>query len=59
MKLLMILLVLMVSLFIVVKVTERYGQPMSPARQAGLSNIIMVLVFVLILGQIIMHFIRS
>ncbi|WP_263079657.1 hypothetical protein [Endozoicomonas sp. Mp262] len=53
MKLLGILLLLAIALIVVIHVTERYAKPMSRARQAKLSGIITVLVFLLIIVQIV------
>ncbi len=53
MKLLGILLLLAIALIVVIGVTERYAKPMSRTRQAKLSGIITVLVFLLIIVQIV------
>lgn len=53
MNLLMILLVLFISLYVVIKMTERFGKPMDPEKQAKLSNIALILIAVLLIARLL------
>ncbi|WP_330925505.1 hypothetical protein [Candidatus Sororendozoicomonas aggregata] len=59
MKLLVILLGLLVALVLVVSLTERFGKPMDAQKQSRLSKVAMVLVFVLLIAQVILYWVRS
>ncbi len=59
MKLLIILLGLLVALMIVISLAERFGKPMNAAKQSTLSRVAMVLVFVLLIVQMILYWVRS
>ena len=50
MNLLMILLALFASLYVVVKLAERYGKPMDHEQQAKFSRITMILLGVLLIA---------
>ncbi|WP_172807328.1 hypothetical protein [Endozoicomonas ascidiicola] len=53
MKLISILVILFISLFVVVKLTEKHGKPMTAEQQSKLSRIAMVLIFVMIVAGLI------
>ena len=53
MNLLTILLVLFISLYILVKLTERYGKPMEPEKQAKWSKIALILIAVLLVVRLL------
>ncbi|HSG62856.1 MAG TPA: hypothetical protein VLA24_15640 [Pseudomonadales bacterium] len=53
MNLLLILVVLFAALAVVVKITEKKGQPLDVEQQQRYSKIIMVLVFLTLLGAMI------
>ncbi len=48
-----ILLLLFVTLFLVVKLTERFGKPMSDEKQSKLSTIAMVAIFILLVSRLL------
>ena len=53
MNLLMILLVLFASLYVVVKLAERYGKPMDPEQQAKFSKIAIILMGIMLVAGIL------
>lgn len=53
MNLISILVLLFVTLFIVVKLTERHGRPLTTEQQGKLSKIAMVLIVVMLIATLI------
>ncbi|MEY3017867.1 MAG: hypothetical protein RL336_1002 [Pseudomonadota bacterium] len=53
MNLILILVVLFVALALLVKLTEKHGQPLDVEQQQRYSKVIMVLVFASLLGAMI------
>ena len=47
---------LFAGLALVVFVAERYAKPMEKQQQAKLSRILVVLIFVLLLGRVLQHY---
>jgi hypothetical protein len=47
---------LFAGLGLVVFVAERYAKPMEKQQQAKLSRILVVLIFVLLLGRVLQHY---
>jgi hypothetical protein len=47
---------LFVGLGLVVFVAERYAKPLEKQQQAKLSRILVVLIFVLLLGRVLQHY---
>jgi hypothetical protein len=47
---------LFAGLALVVFVAERYANPMEKQQQAKLSRILVVLIFVLLLGRVLQHY---
>jgi uncharacterized membrane protein required for colicin V production len=52
-NLLFILLCLFIALFVVVKLTERFGKPMEPSEQRNLSRWAMILLAILLVGSLL------
>ena len=55
-NLLLVLICLFAGLALVVFVAERYAKPMEKQQQAKLSRILVVLIFVLLLGRVLQHY---
>lgn len=55
-NLLLILFCLFAGLGLVVFVAERYAKPLEREQQAKLSRIFVVLVFLLLLGRVLQHY---
>lgn len=53
MNLISILVLLFIALFVVVKLTERHGKPLTHEQQGKLSKIAMVLIFVMLIAALI------
>ena len=53
MNLLIILLVLLISLYVVVKLSERFSKPMDPEKQAKLSKIALILLGILLITRLL------
>ena len=53
MNLISILVLLFITLFIVVKLTERHGKPLTAEQQGKLSKIAMVLIAVMLIATLI------
>ena len=53
--LLTILLVLFIALAVVVKLTEKYGQPMAPEQQSKLWRLLVILIFVSLIIRLIQY----
>ncbi|WP_020584981.1 hypothetical protein [Endozoicomonas elysicola] len=53
MNLISILVLLFITLFIVVKLTERHGKSLTSEQQSKLSKIAMVLIFVMLIAALI------
>ncbi|USE34740.1 hypothetical protein [Endozoicomonas sp. SCSIO W0465] len=53
MNLISILVLLFITLFVVVKLTERHGKPLTYEQQSKLSKIAMVLIFVMLVAALI------
>ena len=53
MNLISILVLLFIALFVVVKLTERHGKPLTHEQQGKLSKIAMVLIFVMLMAALI------
>jgi len=56
MNLIIILVVLFVALFVLVKLSERYGKPMTAEQQQQYSKWIMILVAVMLVASAIRYF---
>ena len=52
-NLLFILICLFAALFLVVKLTEKFGKPMEPGEQRNLSRWAMILLAVLLIGSLL------
>jgi hypothetical protein len=55
-NLLFILICLFVALWLVIKVAERYAKPLQPEQQAKLSRVLVILIFLLLLGRVLQHY---
>ena len=53
MNLISILVVLFITLFVVVKVTERHSKPLTAEQQGKLAKIAMVLIFIMLIAALI------
>ncbi|WP_175404524.1 hypothetical protein [Endozoicomonas atrinae] len=53
MNLISILVLLFITLFVVVKLTELHGKPLTNEQQSKLSKIAMVLIFVMLVAALI------
>ena len=58
-NLLLILLCLFAALFLVVKLTERFGKPMEAAEQSKMSRWAMILLAILLVGNLLRHWIQG
>ena len=58
-NLLLILAVLFAVLIVVVKLTEKYAKPVEGEQDSKLSRIIMVMIMLLLIGQLIQHYVTG
>ena len=55
-NLLFILICLFAALWLVIVVAERYAKPLEKEQQAKLSRILVILIFLLLLGRVLEHY---
>lgn len=55
-NLLFILICLFAALWLVIVVAERYAKPLEQEQQAKLSRILIILIFLLLLGRVLEHY---
>ncbi len=58
-NLLLILLCLFAALFVVVKLAERFGTPMEPQEQSKLSRWAIILLAILLVGNLLRHWLQG